>query len=235
MARMSCSVPVGYLILFMACSGGAVAQTQRSGGGGDAQKFMQQYQQLAAERTTLQADNARLKKELEAAKAEIAAAKKERDGAKMGAGAAAAQIAQARSSKESAERNLDQTKQRFTELVGRFRETAQNLKDVETDRGRQRAELAERNRAFDLCADANQQLFDINREVLDRYEHIGIFTRVSATEPFTRLTRTRIENLVDETRERAEQLRVKKRNADAAAPAGTPSGSDSPKAPVTPR
>ena len=106
--------------------------------------------------------------------------------------------------------------------------------------GKQRIELAERNRAFDVCAENNQQLLEINRDVLDRYEHTGLLTRVSATEPFTRLTRTRMENLVDETRERVEQLRVKKRDADAAAaiatpPATAPQKSTAPqKATVTP-
>ena len=40
----------------------AFAQTQRSGGG-EVQKFMQQYQQVAAEKTALQAQLAQMKKE----------------------------------------------------------------------------------------------------------------------------------------------------------------------------
>jgi len=222
------------LILAMVCAESASAQTQRSGGG-EAQKFMQQYQQLAAERTSLQADNARLKKDLDAAKADLAAAKKERDAAKAGVGSATAQIAQAKSSQDTAEKGLEQTKQRFTELVGRFREMAQNLKDVEADRGKARSDLAERNRAFDVCAENNQQLFEINQEVLNRYEHTGLFTRISASEPFTRITRTRLENLVDETRERAEQLRIKKREADAASAAAADPGAAARKTPVNPK
>ena len=57
----------------------------------------------------------------------------------------------------------------------------------------------------------NLQLYEISNEVLNRYEHVGLFTKVSATEPFTRITRTRIENLVDEYRARAQELRSKKR------------------------
>jgi len=46
---------------------------------------------------------------------------------------------------------------------------------------------------------------------LDRYDHVGLFTKASAVEPFTHITRTRLDNLVVEYRERAEQLRVQKR------------------------
>jgi chromosome segregation ATPase len=229
--RRICSAHLMSLILAMVCAESASAQTQRSGGG-EAQKFMQQYQQLAAERTSLQADNARLKKDLDAAKADLAAAKKERDAARAGVGS---QIAQAKSSQDTAEKGLEQTKQRFAELVGRFREMAQNLKDVEADRGKARSDLAERNRAFDVCAENNQQLFEINQDVLNRYEHTGLFTRVSASEPFTRITRTRLENLVDETRERAEQLRIKKREADAASAAAADPAAAARKTPVNPK
>jgi chromosome segregation ATPase len=185
------------------------AQVQRSGGG-EAQKFMQQYQQVAAEKTALQAQVAQMKKDLDATNAELAAVKKERDAAKAHVGVSPAAIAQANSAKEAAERNLDQSKQRMTELVGRFRETATNLKDTEADRVKLRKDLAERNSAFDACAANNMQLYEVNREILDRYEHVGLFTKVSANEPFTKITRVRIENLVDEYRERAQELRVKK-------------------------
>lgn len=192
------------------------AQVQRSGGG-EAQKLMQQYQQLAGEKTALQTQLAQMKKDLDAARAESAAFKKERDVLKARAGGAAAAaataatLAQLKSSKESAERNVEVSKQRMTELVARFRETATNLKETEAERGKLRTELEARNAAFDLCADHNQQLYDINGEILKRYEHVGLFTRAAAAEPFTQITRNRLDNLVTETHIRAEELRVKAR------------------------
>jgi hypothetical protein len=120
-------------------------------------------------------------------------------------------VTQLTASKDAAERNAEQSKQRMAELVARFRETAGNLKDVEAERGKLRSDLEARNAAFDKCAQANLQLYDINGEILSRYEHVGLFTKASAVEPFTRITRTRMDNLVVETRARAEELRVQKR------------------------
>jgi division protein CdvB (Snf7/Vps24/ESCRT-III family) len=199
-------------ILVTACCAEAPvhAQTQRSGGG-EAQKFMQQYQQLAAEKTALQAQVAQMKKDLDASHAELAAVKKERDVAKAHTGVPPTAVAQAIGAKETALRNLEQSKQRMSELVARFRETAINLKDVEADRNTLRRELGERNSAFDKCAEDNLQLFELSSDILKRYEHVGMFTKVSAAEPFTRITRTRLENLVDEYRIKAQELRVKPR------------------------
>jgi chromosome segregation ATPase len=197
----------------------AGAQTQRSGG--EAQKFMQQYQQLAGEKTALQTQLAQMKKDLDASNANLAAMKKERDALKGHVGVPQAAVTQLTASKEAAERNLEQSKVRMTELVGRFRDMAANLRDVESDRGKLRKDLDDRNAAYDKCASSNLQLYEINGQVLDRYEHVGLFTKVSASEPFTKITRTRMENLVDETRERAQQLRVKP--APSAVPPAAPS------------
>src|ERR1700722_6529913 len=184
-------------------------QVQRSGGG-ENQKFMQQYQQMAAEKTALQAQLAQMKKDLDAANAELVAVKKERDAAKAHVGVSPAALAQAAGDKEAAERNLEQSKQRMSELVARFRETATNFKEVEADRAKLRKDLAERDSAFNACVVDNMKLYQITGEVLDRYEHVGLFTKVSAAEPFTKITRTRIENLAEEYREKAQALEVKK-------------------------
>jgi chromosome segregation ATPase len=189
----------------------ATAQVQRSGGG-ESQKIMQQYQQLAAEKTALQAQLAQMKHDLDAAKTDLAAMTKQRDTLKAHpAGVPAATVAQITASKEAAERSVEQSKQRMNELLAKFRELAGNLKESEADRSALRSELDARNTAFDQCAENNQQLYEINGEILNRYDHVGLFTRASASEPFTQLTRTRIDNLVVETRARAEELRVKKR------------------------
>jgi chromosome segregation ATPase len=205
------SQAAGFALTMVLAAAPAQAQSQRSGG--ETQKFMQQYQQIAAEKTALQAQVAQMKKDLDAAQTELAATKKERDDLKKHAGssaAAAAQLTALSASKQTAEKNLELYKQRMSELVTRFRDLAANLKDVEADRSKVREDLQEKSGAFDKCAEDNLQLYEINGQILDRYEHVGLFTKVSSAEPFTRITRARIDNLVDEYRERALELRVQK-------------------------
>ncbi len=203
---------MGFLAV-LAAVGAAQAQVERSGGG-ESQKIMQQYQQLAAEKNSLQAQLAQMKQDLDATKADLAATKKERDALKAHAGdstRSAAEIAQLTATKVSAERNLELYKQRMNELVTRFRETVATLREAEQDRNKAHKDLEDRNTAFDQCAENNLRLYEITADVLNRYEHVGLFTRVSASEPFTQITRTRIENLVDEYRTQAQANRTKGR------------------------
>jgi len=203
--RISIVLPMTVLTMLS-----AHAQTQRSGSG-ETQKFMQQYQQLAAEKTALQAQQAQTKKDLDTAQADLAAMKKERDALKSRAGGSTAQFAQLAAGKEAAEKSLEQLKQRTTELVARFREMALNLREVEADRGRLQNDFKDRSAAFDKCAQDNLGLFEVNSEILDRYEHVGVFTRIGTADPFTKIARSRIENLVDEYRARALELRAAKK------------------------
>lgn len=208
--RMSTGVFMATSVALFACA--AQAQVERSGGG-EAARIMQQYQQVAAEKTALQSQLAQAKKDLEASQAQLAAAKKERDDLKVRAAAAATATAQAtRLSAEQAstEKNLDQYKQRLAEVVAKFRELAANLKEVEADRTTLRSEAGKRDATYQNCVKDNVQLYDLATQVLDRYEHVGLFTKVSAAEPFTRITRTRLSNLADEYREQAKQLQLKK-------------------------
>jgi peptidoglycan hydrolase CwlO-like protein len=187
----------------------AYAQVERSGGG-ETQKIMQQYQQLASERIQLQAQLADLKKKLDEANANFATVKKDRDNLKAHPGVSPALLAEANAGKAGAEKNLEQSKARMNELIARFRDMAQTLKETESNRNKVRQELAVTMDDFGRCAEDNAQLSDLINQVLDRYEHVGLFRRVRADEPFTRITRTRIQNYADEYREKAEQLKVKK-------------------------
>jgi chromosome segregation ATPase len=199
----------------------ALGQVQRSGGGGANAQLAQQYQQALAERTQLQADNAKLKKDLDDTKKQLQAATQQLKSAKAGAIAAEsakAALAAAQAANQSKEQSLEQLRAKSQDLVEHFRDTVATLKGVETDRAQLQQQLLQAKTALDQCADRNYQLYQINADVLNRYEHESVFGRVARAEPFTRIKRTEIENLVLEDRQRVDELRVKKQQG-AGAPA----------------
>jgi chromosome segregation ATPase len=181
----------------------AEAQSARSSGGNA--QAMQQLQQLAAERTQLLADNARLKSELEAAKKERDELKKKNaDGAKRGQDLATAR-ANARAGDLQSE--LDREKARMSEVVAKFRETAATLRDIETERAQFKNSLVERDGELKQCVARNVALYELNGEILTKLESRGSFSPASALEPFTRLKRVELENLIDGYQTRAEEQR----------------------------
>jgi chromosome segregation ATPase len=191
---------------------GTVAQVQRSGGGSGAAnaQLMMQYQQASTERTQLQADNAKLKKDLDDLKKQLDAANKSAVASKAGVSRDAAQLAASQATSQRTSKELEDTKTKMQELITKFRETITQMRGIETERAHLQQQVAQGETALDVCAQRNYDLYQVDNEVLDRYAHEGAFSHVARAEPFTRIKRTQIDNLVLEYKERAEQLRVKK-------------------------
>lgn len=209
MALRFSSKPTAWLacLALATLSGTALAQTARSGGGASAQ-LIQQMQQLASERTALQAENARMKKEL-------ADLTKERDSLKAGraaldrrAQASEAAIARNTQDRANAAGENEKLKARMQELVTKFRETAQTLKEVETERATFKQSLALRDTDLAQCSAHNDALYKLNTEILGRMEGSGALSRLATLEPFTKLKRVQLENMVDDYKYRAEDQKI---------------------------
>jgi chromosome segregation ATPase len=206
----------------------AFAQVSRGGSNSGANtQLMMQLQQAQTERAQLQAENSKLKKESEDLKKQLATAQTQLTASKAGADRNQAAVAAARASNESTQKSLDDAKARMNELVGRFRDTVTTMRGIESERSQLRQQLAASQSSYDQCAVTNDSLYQINKEVLDRYEHQGAFSYMARAEPFTRIKRTQIENQSLEYRQRAEELRVKKA-AGARGTGGPTSGTNNP-------
>jgi chromosome segregation ATPase len=198
----------------------AEAQTQRAPPPAAAAQSAQSqmlYQQAAAERDTLRQENARLKSELDAAKA----AGRQADAAKGGVAAAQRALAGAQATIKSQDDALAQSRDRLQELLLKFRDTTGALAGVESERGQLKQSLGAMTARYDQCAQRNVDLRDLSDQVLTRLEHPGMAS-VLAREPFTRQSRTRMENLVDEYRARVEELKVTRVPAEPGSQPGAP-------------
>jgi chromosome segregation ATPase len=182
---------------------------------------MMQYQQADAERTQLKSENTKLKKDLDDLKRQLDAAGKQAAASKAGVSRDAAQLAAAQAANDRSAKDLADAKGKMQELVGKFRETITQMRGIESERLQLQQQLAQSKTAFDQCAERNYSLYQVDNEVLDRYAHEGAFSHIASAEPFTRIKRTQIDNLVLEYKERAQELRVKR--AEAAAGASTSS------------
>jgi chromosome segregation ATPase len=205
------------------------AQTARSGGSSNANAaLLQQLQQVASERTSLQAENEKLKSEL-------ADVKKDRDALKAGqqtldkrARDASAALVHSNTQRESSDQELTQTKAKMQELVAKFRETLQKRREVETEGTTAKQAVATRDRELSTCIDHNVALYHLNDEVLTRLEKQGVWTRVAQAEPFTKIKRIELENDIDDYRARALDQRIAPKTDSGA---NSPSGVAAPSSP----
>jgi chromosome segregation ATPase len=218
-SNTAAALAIGALALMADC---AYAQTARSGGGPSAQ-LIQQMQQLASERTSLQAENAKLKKDLEGMRKERDTLKSAQQALDRRAKTSEVSLKDDIARRESTEQELAQTKEKTQQLIAKFREVAQALRDSETQQAATKQTLATSDQALKTCVDHNLAFYKLNQEVLARLENQTLWARVAATEPFTRVKRNQLENLVDDYKAKADDQLL--------APAGSPG---SPSADVKP-
>jgi chromosome segregation ATPase len=183
----------------------ASAQEARSSSGNA--QAMQQLQQLAAERTKLLADNAKLQTELDSVRKERDGLKKKQEANDRRLQGTDAAVARAGAKAETLQADLEREKGRLAELVGKYREMAGILREIETDRNTTKTALGVRDTELKQCVDRNVSLYALNGEILAKLEHRGSFTPASALEPFTKLKRVELENLIDGYQTRAEEQR----------------------------
>jgi chromosome segregation ATPase len=183
------------------------AQTERSGGGANAQMLLQ-MQQLTAERTALQSDNAKLKADLDALRKERDALKSSDEAKSRRDKSYDTQVATLMHDRERLEAEATQQKERMQELIAKFRETTATLRDVETQGEAAKQSLASRDGDLKTCVDANAKLYALNDEILQRMEKRSFWSSVAPNEPFTQLKRVQLENIVDAYRESARDARL---------------------------
>jgi chromosome segregation ATPase len=210
------------LLLTASVTSAAWAQTARSGGSASAQ-LVQQMQQLASERTSLQAENARLKKELDDIRKERDQYKNAQKSVDARVKTSAAELAQSANQRQNLEAELKQTKDKTEQLIAKFRETLQTLREVETDRTTLKQTLATRDKDLKVCTDRNVALYQLNGEILTHMEHESTWSRLARAEPFTQIKRVQLENLADGYKARAKDQQLPPAPADspAASPAPT--------------
>lgn len=193
-------------LALIVCAAPALAQTQRSGGA-DA-RVAQQLQQLAGERTALQSENAKLKQDLERVQKELDKATAGKSALEGRARTLEASAGRGEASAKQSQEELERTRAQMQELITKFRETAQALRDVEVDRTQAKTQLAVHERELKTCIDRNAGLYNLNTEVLDRMANRGLWSALSEREPFTKLKRIELENLIDDYKYRADELRL---------------------------
>lgn len=226
--RVRAGLVLAAVVCTVATPGVTCAQTARSGGAGGGAvnaQMAQQMQQLASERTELQAQVAKLQADLEAAKKDRDALKNAKDVADKRSQSTEAVVREAQqsiaASKDAAAKDVARWKDQADQVVAKYRELAQTMQGIETESTDLKQQLAAREQAVKSCTEHNQALYDLNVEALDHLEHQGAWSSIASKEPFTRIGRARLENIAVEGRERARAEHIA---TPAAAPTPAPAG-----------
>ena len=89
------------------------------------------------------------------------------------------------------------------------KKSADLAKTKEEQRGKLAAQAIQLQRTVTEQRAKNAKMFETATEILSRYEKFGLGTALTAREPFTGITRARLQSLVDEYDEKISAQRIK--------------------------
>jgi chromosome segregation ATPase len=209
-SRKSAAIAV---LLFAAAAPSAAEEARRSS---DATARLQvMLQQLNAEKTKLAADNQKLVAERDSLKKELEAVESKASGEKQRLSRAAQDLATAQAGRASVQQAFDTLKGRFEALVEQYKKTVGVLREVEAERNTLSEMAADYQKRVTVCETNNETLYRNTLELIDRYDEKGILDTLRQREPVTGLGRVRLENLMEEYRNIADDMRIKYETATA--------------------
>ncbi|HVN94934.1 MAG TPA: hypothetical protein VMT62_00745 [Syntrophorhabdaceae bacterium] len=156
------------------------------------QQAQAQLETLTKDKARLELGNKDLKAKVEALALQIDASDKKRLTLQTSLDAEKKQAAE-RMAKAEAERDASEKRQK---------QTFQTLQERERD-------LKQKSQKYDQCADNNARLYVISAELLNRYANKGVVTTLFEKEPFTKIKRVALEELVQDYKDRIDEQKLK--------------------------
>lgn len=176
----------------------AAAQERRAGGGDQALKRAQYMLRLVSqEKTELETRLAKLEGEMKDLERELEKLEVRNEGLE-------ARLAQAGEANDRLVERIRSDADKYRDLLGRYRETVNTLKQANADNQHLVKAVHEREGWIARCEERNQGLYAANRDLMGRYREAGF----AVTEGILGLKRVEIENEVQDYRFRIEDLRV---------------------------
>lgn len=153
------------------------------------ERMQRMLRQVSQERDSLQAENTRLKSEIEELNRKNAGVKKSSDTA----------LAKSRESNAA--------------LSTELQRTAQNLQQTQSEKNLLQETVVGQAQQIETCESHNVKLLQVNRDLLGQYENKGFFDSLMQREPIIGLKGVELENILQDYQDRLDRLVFRKKEA----------------------
>lgn len=171
-------------------------------------KAQYMLQQMAGERDSLKAANAKLQDQVNGLKKKTTGLNKEAERLKKRLTASGGEINHYKEKYKALTDRLLDTRQKFQEVIDKFKQTIATLRQVEGERNQLKVTLQDRTRETESCIKKNIDLYQTNLDLVKQYKNKGVIDALFQKDPVTGLKEVEIENTVQNYKTRLEQLRA---------------------------
>ena len=168
-------------------------------------------------------------KELRHMQMQLSAAQKEKAALETQVDDLKKQIAELGSKSAALEKKSGGQHKQFAELTEKYQELDKNLqlmtqqnsdanKNLQQLREEKEQEQKRLSGDVQLCEKKNAELYRISTDMMDKYRNKGVFSALMQDEPFTQIEKVKMDNLLQEYRDKADAAKIVSTKAPAALP-----------------
>lgn len=100
---------------------------------------------------------------------------------------------------------IEETDKKLQELTLLHSETSQTLQKTQTEKDQERKRL---DGEVQICEKKNTALYGLSIDLIEKYRSKGVVASILQAEPFTQLERVRVDNLLQDYKEKAEGAKM---------------------------
>lgn len=100
---------------------------------------------------------------------------------------------------------IEETDKKLQELTLLHSETSQTLQMTQTEKDQERKRL---DGEVQICEKKNTALYGLSIDLIEKYRSKGVVASILQAEPFTQLERVRVDNLLQDYKEKAEGAKM---------------------------
>lgn len=186
----------------------AQAEVRRAGGEEALAKAQYLLQQMSQEQDALKAQNAKLQGQVDSLSRQLSGLKKGLQQKKRDLSATGNELARYKVRDKALLDRLLALRNKFKEVIAKFRQTIDTLRQVEIQRNQLKTSLEDRTHEVQACIKKNIDLYKTDLDLVNQYEHKGVWAALLQKEPVTGLKKVEIENAVQKYNTRLEKLRA---------------------------
>lgn len=187
---------------------GNATKAAASAAAASAAKAQQALQDMTNERDVLQKEKSKLQAEVVALKAKTAAMQGQVKGLQTNLEGTDTLIDRFKQRDASWQERLDQQRAKMQEVVEKFKEVAQNLRTVESERSELRVKHGAQEKELLGCVDNNIKLYKTGVELIEQYENKSLWDSLFQHEPVTRIKKVELETQVQDYMLKLKEARV---------------------------
>jgi chromosome segregation ATPase len=146
----------------------------------------------------LQAENAELTRSKTELDVRLREATRQLDAARSGLNAAQGSLRSVQGQQTDLQGKYDEASARLATTTDRLNQASKSLATRDAELAQALQQLTQSRAANAGCEDKNGKLYTYGQEILDRYQHKGVWAALKQKEPVLGLNRVEIENVVQE-------------------------------------